>query len=70
MNSERAGLFVCFCADSVSYVEIYNEVMYDLLCTLPTSDHTLSPPQSSTLFVSEVRLMEDIGSIRQTVNGE
>ena len=35
---------------SISYVEIYNEMMYDLLATLPDQDNTLSNP----LVIAEV----------------
>ena len=36
---------------SISYVEIYNEMMYDLLATLP-DDHSLST--STPLIIAEV----------------
>ena len=40
---------------SISYVEIYNEMMYDLLATLP-DDHT--PSTSNPLVIAEVNTNE------------
>jgi len=42
---------------SISYVEIYNEMMYDLLATLP-DDHTSS--MSNPLIIAEVSTLTSV----------
>ncbi len=49
---------VILCIYRVSYLEIYNEVIYDLLSTLPQSSPSAaapSPPASTGLQVTDVR---------------
>ena len=39
---------------SISYVEIYNEMMYDLLATLPDQDTISSSSAANSLVIAEV----------------